>query len=296
MTPAEAEKAFAAWRQHFEIALEQHLPPAKCEPVLLHQAMRYSTLSGGKRLRPFLIYASGQALGLDIPVLDSVACAVELIHAYSLIHDDLPAMDDDDLRRGRATCHRAFGEATAILAGDALQALAFRTIVANPDIPASSAIALVRDLADACGSSGMAGGQILDLEATGKPADIGQLEHIHQLKTGALILFSVLAPALIADSDAQTFGALRHYGNCVGLGFQIRDDILDVIGDATSLGKNPHSDAELNKPTFPALIGLDASHQRAQALRDEALEALEEVHGDTQGLAWLADHIISRDR
>jgi geranylgeranyl pyrophosphate synthase len=295
-TPVEAENAFAAWRQHFETALDRFLPPPGTEPVVLHQAMRYSALSGGKRLRPFLIYAAGQSLGLELSSLDTIACAVELIHAYSLIHDDLPAMDNDDLRRGIATCHLAFDEATAILAGDALQALAFRTIVTDPDIPAGISVRLVGDLAEACGSAGMAGGQMLDLEVTGKGADIGQLERIHRLKTGALIRFSVLAPGKIAQSDSQTLYALGRYGECVGLGFQIRDDILDVTGDAASLGKNPHADATLNKPTYPTLIGLEASRQRAQALRDEALKALEQINGDTQALTWLADHIVSRDR
>lgn len=295
-TPLEAEQAFSAWRQHFENVLDRCLPPAGIEPVALHQAMRYSALSGGKRLRPFLVYASGQSLGLELPPLDTIACAVELIHAYSLIHDDLPAMDNDDLRRGMPTCHLAFDEATAILAGDALQALAFRTIAAGPDMPAGISVRLVLELADACGSAGMAGGQMLDLEVTGKGTDLTQLERIHRLKTGALIRFSVLAPGHVAGTDAQTLHALGRYGDCVGLGFQIRDDILDVTGDALSLGKNPHADAALDKPTFPALIGLDASRARARSLRDEALQALEQVSGDTQGLRWLADHIIDRDR
>jgi geranylgeranyl pyrophosphate synthase len=201
-----------------------------------------------------LVYALASNLGLAL----SSRCAVELIHAYSLIHDDLPAMDDDDLRRGRATCHLAFDEATAILAGDALQALAFRTLAGNLQTLPRIAMRLVSELAEACGSRGMAGGQMMDLQATGRSLDIAALEHIHELKTGALIRYAVLAPGYLAGSDSATLEALAQYGHCVGLGFQIRDDILDVIGDSASMGKNPHADAERDKPTFPSLIGLDA--------------------------------------
>jgi geranylgeranyl pyrophosphate synthase len=295
-TPTEAESAFAAWRLHFEVVLEQHLAQAQCEPGRLHQAMRYSALSGGKRIRPLLVYASGRAMNLNPVSLDSIACAVELIHAYSLIHDDLPAMDDDDLRRGRATCHLAFDEATAILAGDALQALAFGTLAGNRQTLPGVTVRLVGELADACGSNGMAGGQMMDLLVTGGTLDIAALERIHELKTGALIRYSVLAPGYLADSDPRTLDALARYGYCVGLGFQIRDDILDVIGDSASLGKNPNADAQRGKPTFPALIGLDASHRRANALLDEALECLGRINGDTLGLARLAEHMVNRDR
>jgi len=286
----------AAWQQRFENVLNQRLPAADQEPQLLHQAMRYSSLCGGKRIRPMLVYASGQTVGLGLEQLDAVASAVELIHAYSLIHDDLPAMDDDDLRRGRPTCHLAFDEATAILAGDALQALAFRTLADGLPQQPGITVKLVSELAIACGSNGMAGGQVLDLQATGQALDIMQLEHIHELKTGALIRATVVAPAWIALSDAGTLGTLDRFGACVGLGFQIRDDILDVTGNTVNMGKSAQADAERDKPTFPSLIGLDASQKRAATLRDEALTYLEELTGDTSALAWLAEYMISRDR
>jgi farnesyl diphosphate synthase len=286
----------AGWQQQFEIELARQLEPAAPEPDLLHQAMRYSSLSGGKRIRPMLVYASGHALGVKPEELKAIACSVELIHAYSLIHDDLPAMDDDELRRGRATCHIQFDEATAILAGDALQALAFRTLADELAGQPEVAIRLVSELAGACGSGGMAGGQMLDLLASGKRPDINQLEHIHELKTGALIRTCVVAPGIVAGSNNTTLRTLDHFGYCVGLGFQIQDDILDVTGDPESLGKSINADAEHNKPTFPALIGLDASRARARELRDAALAALETLNGDVSILAWLADYMISRDR
>jgi len=295
MTLTDSAALVDAWRQRFETVLDHKLPAADREPQLLHQAMRYSCLCGGKRIRPMLVYASGHAVGLDPEQLDAVASAVELIHAYSLIHDDLPAMDDDDLRRGRATCHLAFDEATAILAGDALQALAFGTLTdelrRQPDV----AVQLVSHLAAACGSNGMAGGQMLDLQAVGELPDIADLEHIHALKTGALIRIAVVAPARIARADTDTVEALDQFGGLVGLGFQIRDDILDVTGDTVNLGKSAHADAERDKPTFPSLIGLDASQRRAASLRDEALACLQKLNGDTSVLAWLAEYMISRD-
>jgi geranylgeranyl pyrophosphate synthase len=258
--------------------------------------MRYSSLSGGKRIRPMLVYASGHALGLKAEKLKAIACSVELIHAYSLIHDDLPAMDDDELRRGRATCHIQFDEATAILAGDALQALAFQTLADELAGQPKVAIRLVSELARACGSSGMAGGQMLDLLASGKSPNINQLEHIHELKTGALIRTCVVAPGIVAGSTNTVLRTLDHFGYCVGLGFQIQDDILDVTGDPENLGKSINADAERNKPTFPALIGVDASRARAGELRDAALASLETLDGDVSILAWLADYMISRDR
>ncbi len=294
-TPTDTARLVACWRERFERVLDQRLPPEDLEPQILHQAMRYSSLCGGKRIRPMLVYACGQVFGLAPETLDAAACAVELIHAYSLIHDDLPAMDDDDLRRGRATCHLAFDEATAILAGDALQALAFRALADDAKQPPEATVLLINRLAVACGSSGMAGGQILDLQAVGNTLDIAQLEHIHELKTGALIRISVLAPAWIAHADAGTATALDQFGGCVGLGFQIRDDILDVTGDIANIGKSTHADAVRDKPTFPSLVGLEASQQRATALRDEALACLQGLAGDTSALAWLAEYMISRD-
>jgi farnesyl diphosphate synthase len=294
--PTDTSIRLESWRQRFEHRLEQALPASQLEPRRLHEAMRYSALAGGKRVRPMLAYASGHALGVAQRLVDPVACAVELIHAYSLIHDDLPAMDDDALRRGRATCHLAFDEATAILAGDALQALAFLTLAAPAGIPAEVRIELISDLARACGSTGMAGGQMLDLAATGERLSLAELEQIHRLKTGALIRLSVTAAATLARADAAVRGQLDRFGQCVGLGFQIRDDILDVTGDTALTGKPAKADAARNQPTFPALIGIDASAARAEELRRQALACLAGIDGDTAPLAWLADYMIQRDR
>ncbi len=294
--PTDASAIVATWQQGFESELARQLSLSAPEPDRLHQAMKYSSLSGGKRIRPMLVYASGLAVGLEPEKLTAIACSVELIHAYSLIHDDLPAMDDDDMRRGRATCHLEFDEATAILAGDALQALAFQTLADDLADQPEVAIRLVSELAVACGSGGMAGGQMLDLLADKQTLDIKQLEHIHELKTGALIRTCVVAPGIVARSKDAILRTLDHFGRCVGLGFQIQDDILDVTGDPANLGKSVNADADHNKPTFPALIGLDGSHARARQLRDEALAALDKLDGDTSVLAWLADYMISRDR
>jgi farnesyl diphosphate synthase len=296
MTRSEPAERIEAWRLRFESKLEQRIPAGGTVPSRLHEAMRYSALSGGKRIRPMLVYAAGETLDLPAKSLDEVACAIELIHAYSLIHDDLPAMDDDALRRGNPTCHLAFDEATAILAGDALQALAFLCLAEDTERPVHAVIEVIRLLASACGSGGMAGGQMLDLQATGNTLGIAELENIHALKTGALISASVLAPAIYASASATTFAALDQFSRCVGLGFQIRDDILDVTGEAEEIGKNPHADAERNKPTFPSLIGLEASRERASELRAEALKCLEAVEGETSTLAWLAHYMIERDR
>ena len=286
----------ASWRKRFEPVLERRLPESHLAPTPLHEAMRYSALAGGKRFRPVLIYASGKALGIGSSELDAVACAIELIHAYSLIHDDLPAMDDDDLRRGRPSCHRAFDEATAILAGDALQALAFEILAQELPPNAGSSLQLIRLVARACGSTGMAGGQALDLGAVGRELSLRQLETMHGLKTGALIHASVMAPCLLIDTDTETQERFSTYGKCIGLAFQVHDDILDVTGDSTVTGKISRADAALNKPTFPSILGLEESRNRARSQRDEALTALDGLPGDTSTLAWLADYVITRDR
>ncbi len=283
------------WRSRFEKVLDKRLPAESHPPQRLHLAMRYSALAGGKRVRPLLVYAAGKALNLKEDRLDGLACAVELMHAYSLIHDDLPAMDDDDLRRGRPSCHCAFDEATAILAGDALQALAFQTLAEENSMPPQIAVRLIRLLALACGSTGMAGGQMLDLSAAGNVLDIKQLETTHALKTGALIHMAVVAPGYMADADTRTLAALGEYGECVGLGFQICDDILDVTGDVALTGKSTHTDAQRDLPTFPSLIGIQASQQRAGELRDRALQAAGQLHGDTDSLLWLAEYLTHRD-
>ncbi|HJW07835.1 MAG TPA: farnesyl diphosphate synthase [Rhodanobacter sp.] len=259
-----------------EQALDRHLPPEGQSPTELHRAMRYAVLGGGKRLRPLLVYASAHALGEDGPSLDAAACAVELIHAYSLVHDDLPAMDDDALRRGRPTCHVVFGEAMAILAGDALQALAFGILAEDaarrPD--AATGIAMLRALGQACGAEGMAGGQALDLAAVGRALTLAELEHMHACKTGALIRASVRLGALAAGADATTLQALDRYAHAVGLAFQVRDDILDVEGESAVIGKTAGKDAAAAKPTFPSIIGLEASRARLAELTATALAAV----------------------
>lgn len=257
-----------------EQALESRLPAAEQSPAALHRAMRYAVLGGGKRLRPLLVYAAAHAFGEDGPQLDGAACAVELIHAYSLVHDDLPAMDDDALRRGQPTCHIVFGEAMAILAGDALQALAFE-ILSNDPGDASIGMEKQRVLGRACGAEGMAGGQALDLAAVGQSLMLAELEHMHACKTGALIRASVRLGALGAGASAENLQLLDRYGDAVGLAFQVRDDILDVEGDEAVIGKTAGKDAAADKPTFPSIIGLEASRVRLRELTAVALDAIE---------------------
>jgi farnesyl diphosphate synthase len=273
---AELGPALQALILRAEQALDHRLPLAEQSPAELHRAMRYAVLGGGKRLRPLLVYAAAQALGEDGPQLDAAACAVELIHAYSLVHDDLPAMDDDALRRGRPTCHVVFGEAMAILAGDALQALAFDILADDgaQQTDAATAIAMLRTLGRACGAEGMAGGQALDLAAVGRKLTLAELEHMHACKTGALIRASVRLGALVGGADAGTLHALDHYANAVGLAFQVRDDILDVEGESAVIGKTAGKDACADKPTFPSIIGLDASRTRLAELTAGALDAI----------------------
>ncbi|TAL90217.1 MAG: geranyl transferase [Rhodanobacter sp.] len=263
--------------QRAEQALARHLPPVEHAPAELHRAMRYAVLGGGKRLRPLLVYAAADVLGERGPSLDAAACAVELIHAYSLVHDDLPAMDDDALRRGRATCHVVFGEAMAILAGDALQALAFELLADERagHVEAAVRIAMLHVLGRACGAEGMAGGQALDLAAVGQSLSLAELEHMHACKTGALIRASVQLGALAAGTPSDgALKALDDYASAVGLAFQIRDDILDVEGEAAVIGKTVGKDAAAAKPTFPSIIGLDPSRARLVELTDAALIAI----------------------
>ncbi|KRE98595.1 geranyl transferase [Frateuria sp. Soil773] len=257
-------------------ALGEVLPADDHPPIELHRAMRYAVLGGGKRLRPLLVYAAGHALGIDGPRLDAPACAVELIHAYSLVHDDLPAMDDDAMRRGRPTCHVVFGEAMAILAGDALQALAFEILAHDPHAAAAPArcVDMLRVLGRACGAEGMAGGQALDLAAVGRRLGLAELEHMHACKTGALIRTAVRLGALASGADDAALDALDRYAYAVGLAFQVRDDILDVEGESAVIGKTAGKDAAADKPTFPSIIGLEASHTRLAELTGDALGAI----------------------
>ncbi len=284
-------------RARVEATLERWLPRPETHPARLHRAMRYAALEGGKRIRPVLTYATGTAVGALPARLDAPACAVELIHAYSLIHDDLPAMDDDDLRRGRPTCHKAFDEATAILAGDALQTLAFQVLVQAEelDVEASVKLRMIETLARASGSRGMAGGQAIDLAAVGQELDLAQLEDMHIHKTGALIRASVLLGAFCQPALARTqLERLDHYAKCIGLAFQIQDDILDVVGETGTLGKTAGADRARAKPTYPALLGLEGARQRAAELLGEAQDALADLGTEANALRALADFIVTR--
>ena len=289
----------AGYQARAERNLERYLPSASLAPRRLHEAMRYATLGSGKRIRPVLCYLTGEAVGAAEAELDPAAAAVELIHAYSLIHDDLPAMDDDDLRRGRPTTHRAFDEATAILAGDALQVLAFE-ILAGDRALASDPLArveMIRSLAVASGTAGMAGGQAMDLAAVGRRLDIDEVEAIHARKTGALFEASVMmaAAARPALAVAQV-SALRDYGRALGLAFQIVDDLLDVVGDAAVMGKPVRADAAADKPTYPAVAGVAAARERSLALRDVALAALDAFGAEADGLRQIARYIVEREQ
>lgn len=279
-----------------EAVLTQVLPAATIEPCRLHEAMRYSVLGGGKRLRPLLCYAGMLAVGGRLEWADRAAAALEIIHAYSLIHDDLPAMDDDDLRRGKPTCHIAFDEATAILAGDALQALAFELIADDPQgLPERARLAAIRTLAIACGSQGMAGGQAFDLAAVGQVLDEGELKRMHAHKTGALIRAAVLMGAeLSGQADSRQLAQLARYGSLVGLGFQIKDDILDIEGSTEEIGKRQGADSARNKPTFPSIMGLDASKSAAEQTRHQAIAALESFGAEADLLRDLANYSVDR--
>lgn len=280
-------------------ALEARLPAIAQPPQRLHEAMRYAVLAPGKRIRPVLTYATGEALGADPRLLDAPAAAVEFIHAYSLIHDDLPAMDDDDLRRGRPTCHRQFDEATAILAGDALQALAFEVLLQeqNPAPSAAARLEMVRTLAVASGSAGMAGGQAFDLAAVGHQLSLEELENVHIHKTGALICASVRLGYLASNrNDPDLEARLQRYATCIGLAFQVQDDILDVEGDTEVIGKPQGSDAGLDKPTYPNILGMAEAKATAQALCDEAISCLDPLGDRAATLTMLADFIVKRDR
>jgi len=291
-------KAYIGACQHrVELALDARLPSGDILPNTLHQAMRYSVLNGGKRTRPLLTYATGQALGLSEDLLDAQACAVEFIHVYSLIHDDLPAMDDDDLRRGKPTCHKAYDEATAILAGDALQALAFEILSSDKHIQADACarLKMINTLAKASGSQGMVGGQAIDLSSVGVKLNLPELENMHIHKTGALIRASVNLAALSkADIEPVSAKNLDHYAKCIGLSFQVKDDILDIEGDTATLGKTQGKDIDNNKPTYPALLGLSGAKLKAQELHEQALESLSSFGSEADLLRNLSLYIIER--
>jgi len=285
------------WQARSEAALDARLPAAHDSPERLHEAMRYSVLGGGKRVRPALVYATASALGLDESHVDGAACAVEMIHAYSLIHDDLPAMDNDDLRRGRPTCHKAFDDATAILAGDALQVLAFEVLATDASLPDDAAVRvkLIQLLAQASGTFGMAGGQALDLAAQGRQLDLAGVTQIHERKTGALISASVMmATACVPTLSARRRSALEDYARCVGLAFQIQDDLLDIEGDPALLGKPTGADQVHNKPTYPQVAGVAQAHADVRKLHAQALGALRQFDNGAPLLAALAGWLVLR--
>jgi geranylgeranyl pyrophosphate synthase len=286
-----------SWRARMESALASRLPGPDVVPARLHEAMRYSVLGGGKRIRPALLFAAARAVGRTEDEVEGAACAVELIHVYSLVHDDLPAMDDDDLRRGRPTCHKAFDEATAVLVGDALQTLAFQVLTRDPGLPALPAtrLRLVELLAEASGSFGMAGGQAIDLSVQGKQLDLAQVEEMHSRKTGALIRVSVMMAAACAPSlDARLHDALAGFAGPIGLAFQIQDDLLDVLGDVSTLGKATGADSERSKPTYPSVMGIEASQERVHLLHAQALDALAPLGPRADLLRSLANWLLSR--
>lgn len=287
---------FTQYRQRVESALNYHLPPATTEPCLLHRAMRYSVLDGGKRIRPLLVYASGACFNVDKKVLDVPAVAIELLHAYSLVHDDLPSMDDDDLRRGKATTHKAFDEATAILAGDALQTLAFDVLSSPlPILPLKNQLSIINLLTKTAGSLGMVGGQSIDLSATGKQLSEQQLENMHLHKTGALISASVIMGAMCSEQlTAPHKKALEQYATCIGLAFQVRDDILDIESDTETLGKQQGADIAANKATYPAVLGMIEAKEKMINLYESSYTALSCFGKEADLLRHIADFIVKR--
>jgi farnesyl diphosphate synthase len=291
------KELISIYQQQVNDALERWLPSSTIQPTRLHEAMRYAVFNGGKRIRPLLVYFTGKALDVNSITLDGSACAVEFIHTYSLIHDDLPAMDDDDLRRGKPTCHKAFDEATAILAGDALQTLAFYVLSHDPDLQSSEKqrLEMIKTLALATGSRGMAGGQAIDMEAQGKTLNLAELENMHIHKTGALIRASVKIGALACPTvNQETIEKLDHYAKCIGLAFQIQDDILDVESTTEILGKPQGADMAHDKITYPALLGLRQAKEMANGLITEALTSLADFDEKAESLRWIANYIVNR--
>ncbi|SEI90054.1 farnesyl diphosphate synthase [Allopseudospirillum japonicum] len=285
---------FADYRDRVNQSLDAYLSPENITNERLSAAMRYSVLQGGKRFRPVLVYATGETLGVPLHACDPFAMAVELIHAYSLVHDDLPAMDNDDLRRGQPTCHKAFDPATAILAGDALQTLAFHCISYAKTLDLTQKNKGIQLLSQASGPAGMVAGQMLDMQSEQQTLSLDKLEGLHQCKTGALIRASVLLGGLAAQASPKTLNALDTYASAIGLAFQIQDDILDVVSDTSTLGKRVGADAAHQKATYPQLLGLQGARQRAQHLINEALQALELLPNEAPYLRALARYIVER--
>ena len=285
----------AAFTQRINAYLESALPAADQTPRRLHEAMRYAVISGGKRIRPLLVYATGECLQIAPAKLDPIAAAIELIHAFSLIHDDLPAMDDDDLRRGRPTVHRAFDEATAILAADALQPLAFQTLGVSTALSDREKVATMSIVAAAAGSLGMTGGQSIDLASEGKTLSVDELRTMHSLKTGALLCACVMAVCELSDGIAEEQkSALQSFAENIGLAFQIRDDILDVEGETELIGKAAGADQRMAKATWPSVFGLQESKDQCRSLLEASLTSLDPIAEDASQLRWLARYIVER--
>ena len=294
-----APQEFQAWMKAVqagaEASLDRFLPPAEHVPAKLHEAMRYTVLGGGKRVRPLLVHAAGALFGAELDALARAANAVEMIHAYSLVHDDMPCMDDDDLRRGKPTVHVAYDEATALLVGDALQAQAFEVLAGTTTVPAARVVTMLRLLAEAAGSAGMCGGQAIDLDSVGISLTLEQLERMHQLKTGAMLRVSVLLGALAGrDLAPHELEALAAYSRAIGLAFQVVDDVLDATEDSATLGKTAGKDAADNKPTYVSILGLEPSKALAEQLRQQAHDALAPFGEQAQRLREIADLIVQR--
>ena len=288
----ELEAFFAHVSRTVDHALDRLIPSEQTEPQRLHEAIRWSVFGGGKRFRPALMVAAGNTFGASDEDLVTVAAAVEMIHTYSLIHDDLPAMDDDDLRRGRATCHKKFDEATAILAGDALQVVAFEAIALDAGLSENTRLRLVADLAIASGK--MVAGQQVDLESEGKAIAAADVERIHKNKTGALISFSAVAGAIIAGASGSDLDAVQRYADRVGLLFQITDDVLDITESTSTLGKTAAKDVGSGKATFPSIYGIDGSREMIKSVHRQALDELEQIDRPTGLLRQIADYIVAR--
>ena len=298
ITTVNLKTHFTQYRERVDGALDQWLPREQIHPSHLHQAMRYSTFNGGKRVRPLLVYLTGEALAVPVSQLDGPACAIELIHSYSLVHDDLPAMDDDDLRRGKPTCHKAYDEATAILVGDGLQALAFSILAQDKKMleNAQARLNMCALLAQASGSRGMVGGQAIDLASVGKQLTLAELQDMHIHKTGALIRASVMLAAYSKpDIEPEQEKNLDHYAKCIGLNFQIKDDILDIEGNTETLGKPQGSDIEADKPTYPAIVGMNEAKQMMMDLHQEAIDSLSPFGDEAEPLRDLAKYIVNRE-
>ena len=298
-TQSTVQQLLKAGVERTDAALERLLPSADTQPHSIHRAMRHSTFAGGKRLRPLLCMEAARMVGGDVPGVEDLGAAIEMLHTYSLIHDDLPALDNDDLRRGKPTCHVVYGEAIAILAGDALQTLAFETL-SNLKCPAPQTVSIVREVAIAVNTGvssdrpGMIGGQVMDIEGEGQKPTREMVESIHRAKTGALITVSIVAGGIYAGADANTIQRLRTFGQKAGLAFQIVDDVLDVTQDSEQLGKTAGKDLASDKATWPAVFGLRQSIQDAGVLIHEAFEALEGFGPNADGLKAVACYLVER--